>query len=96
VNNTAFNLQTGFRVVGTFNASLTGNTAFNNTDYGFFIMGRNRTFMSGNIVYNNRLDMSISAVTAFSLNITNMSFLNPLGTYDNYTILGLLRFSQRF
>ena len=69
--------------------NLTGNTAYNNS-YGFFIEGSGSVLLN-NILYDNSKDLVVSNLfnKQFNLNMTNTSFLNPSGTFENYTLLSI-------
>ena len=76
--------------------NLTGNTAYNNS-YGFFIEGSGSVLLN-NILYDNSKDLVVSNLfnKQFNLNMTNTSFLNPSGTFENYTLLSIYDYVSVF
>ena len=89
INNTAFSNACGF-IPYIANATFTNNTIHNN-DEGLFIMDSQiDLFFNHTIFYNNLYDMEIfSFGSPLSYSAEELLFLNPSGTFDNYTNLSI-------
>ncbi|MBU0527001.1 right-handed parallel beta-helix repeat-containing protein, partial [Candidatus Micrarchaeota archaeon] len=88
-NNIYNNSQYGIYLLDSFNNSLLNNTAYNNS-YGFLIEDSSNNSLTNNTAYNNGYDLYMnSSIAGAYLNVSRMSFLNPLGSIANYTVLSL-------
>ena len=91
LNNTACNnTNQGFYIWWDTGSTSYNDTAFGN-DYGFAVYQTNNLVLDYPTVYDNSYDMYFQSTipAAFTVNVTNATFLNPLGTYQNYTVLSL-------
>ena len=89
LNNLGYNNSFGFFILNATGNYLFNNSAYNNSNSGFNIINSNTTLLR-NIVFSNMLDVLVNSTSSFLLNMTNMSFLNPIGTSYNYTVLSIL------
>ncbi len=78
----------GFDVADSANNTLYNNTAFSNSQ-GFHFLDAYNLKMDNNIAYNNTNDVRFYGFDSFGFNMTDMYFLNPAGSFDNYTRLSI-------
>ncbi|MDD5340163.1 MAG: right-handed parallel beta-helix repeat-containing protein [Candidatus ainarchaeum sp.] len=90
INNFAFNNNYGFAVFSSPNNRFISNTAYNNSDHGASVdSGPNNTF-TGEYYYNNAADFGVGAGgSAISVNLSNITFDNRAGSFQNFTSLSL-------
>ena len=90
-NNTAYGNLWGFMFfTSSNNNTLTNNTAYNNTRCGVLMQNSTDISMAGQVFYNNAYDFLANGSTGgASFEMENSYFLNPRGTYANYTILSI-------
>jgi parallel beta-helix repeat protein len=92
VNNTAGNKWYGFYLDNCSNSNLTGNTAYGNV-YGLYLLDSANVTFAGDAYYDNSNDFYVRRTAALpvdcSFNATNLLFLNPTGTLENYTNLSI-------
>lgn len=84
------NSNDGFFVDSSFNDTFSGNTVYGNAADGLYLGGADGSSLNDMSFYNNGADMiADGGAGAFSYSMTNTTFLNPLGTYENHTTLDI-------
>jgi len=87
-NNTAYGHNTGIYLGNIDNHTFRNNTVYNSAT-GIYIYNSSEMEFYNDTVYNNGYDLDVrnTGGTAVIVNISRMTFRNPSGTLENYTVL---------